>query len=248
MTSGLLSQFVLYAVLGASSLGELSQVWSEAAAAAGAAGRIGELLAIKPRIAAPARPKTLKEPVAGRIVFDKVSFGYAGAESGPALEGVDLVVEPGERVALVGLGRWQIHDVSVVAGFYDVDGGAVRSTACTCAISIPPAAPRHRLRAAGPGDFGASVSENIAYGRDNTPRREIEAAARRAQAHDFIAALPKAMTRSLASAASRCPAASASVSPSPGRYSPTRRFCCSTRRPRRSTRRTRRWCRRRWTM
>ena len=53
MSGGLLSQFVLFAVLGATSLGELSQVWSETAAAAGAAGRISELLAVEPRIVAP---------------------------------------------------------------------------------------------------------------------------------------------------------------------------------------------------
>ena len=102
MTCGLLSQFVLYAVLGASSLGELSQVWSEAAAAAGAAGRIGEILAVKPSITAPAKPKTLAEPVRGRLAFDGVTFGYGGAAGVAALAGVDLVVEPGERVALVG--------------------------------------------------------------------------------------------------------------------------------------------------
>ena len=56
MSGGLLSQFVLFAVLAATSLGELSQVWNEVSAAAGSAGRIAELLAVKPRIVAPARP------------------------------------------------------------------------------------------------------------------------------------------------------------------------------------------------
>ena len=55
MTGGQLSQFVLYAVLGASSLGQLSEVWSEISAAAGAAGRLAEILATTPVIAAPAR-------------------------------------------------------------------------------------------------------------------------------------------------------------------------------------------------
>ena len=193
MTSGLLSQFVLYAVLGASSLGELSQVWSEAAAAAGAAGRIGEILAIKPKIAAPAKPKTLKEPVAGRIVFDKVSFGYAGAEGAAALAGVDLVVEPGERVALVGpSGAGKSTMFQLLLRFYDVDGGAV-SIDGVDVRDLDPALLRRAIALApqDPVIFGASVSENIAYGRENTPRREIEAAARRAQAHDFIAALPQ---------------------------------------------------------
>src|SRR5271166_4332857 len=56
MSGGLLSQFVLFAVLGATSLGELSQVWNEAAAAAGSAGRISELLAVEPRIVPPLKP------------------------------------------------------------------------------------------------------------------------------------------------------------------------------------------------
>ena len=54
-------QFVLYAVLGAGALGQLSEVWNEVSQAAGAAGRIGELLAVKPRIAAPARPRVARE-------------------------------------------------------------------------------------------------------------------------------------------------------------------------------------------
>jgi ATP-binding cassette subfamily B protein len=193
MSSGLLSQFVLYAVLGAASLGELSQVWSEAAAAAGAAGRIGEILAIKPKIAAPAKPKAPNEPVRGRIAFDKVSFGYAGAQGVAALAGVDLVVEPGERVALVGpSGAGKSTMFQLLLRFYDVDGGAV-SLDGVDVRELDPALLR-RMIALAPQDpviFGASVAENIAYGRENTPRREIEAAARRAQAHEFIAAMPQ---------------------------------------------------------
>ena len=59
ITGGLLSQFLLYAVLGASALGQLSEVWSEIVTAAGAAGRIAEILAIEPRIVAPANPLAL---------------------------------------------------------------------------------------------------------------------------------------------------------------------------------------------
>src|SRR4029077_17150829 len=65
MTGGLLSQFVLFAVLGATSLGELSQVWNEVSAAAGSAGRIAELLAVKPRIVAPTKPTHMPSPPRG---------------------------------------------------------------------------------------------------------------------------------------------------------------------------------------
>ena len=72
ITGGMLSQFVLSAVLGASALGQLSEVWSELSAAAGAAGRIADLLAEKPSITKPAHPVALPEPPQGRIEFDAV--------------------------------------------------------------------------------------------------------------------------------------------------------------------------------
>ena len=88
ISSGLLSQFVLYAVLGASSLGELSQVWSEISAAAGAAGRIAEILVIEPRITAPTHPIRLPRPLHGGIRFDNVSFAYPTGH-GHAIETVE---------------------------------------------------------------------------------------------------------------------------------------------------------------
>ena len=69
MTGGALSQFVLFAVFGAGALGQLSEVWNEISQAAGAAARIGELLAVKPRIAAPANPARLARPVQGELAF-----------------------------------------------------------------------------------------------------------------------------------------------------------------------------------
>src|SRR5271169_905350 len=77
MSGGLLSQFVLFAVLGATSLGELSQVWNEVAAAAGSAGRIAELLLVKPRIVAPPRPTRMPSPPRGAIEFRRVAFSYS---------------------------------------------------------------------------------------------------------------------------------------------------------------------------
>jgi ATP-binding cassette, subfamily B, bacterial len=192
MTSGVLSQFVLYAVLGASSLGELSQVWSEAAAAAGAAGRIGEILSVRPAIVAPPKPKALKEPVRGRIAFEKVSFSYPSANGARAIDALNLTIEPGERVAVVGpSGAGKSTIFQLLMRFYDVDSGAVSLDG----IDIRELDPRalRKVIALAPQDpviFGTSVAENIAYGREGAPRREIEAAARRAQAHDFIAALP----------------------------------------------------------
>ena len=78
MTGGELSQFLLYAVLGAGALGQLSEVWNEVSQAAGAAARIGELIAVEPRIVAPSAPLPLPSPARGEIAFDNVGFAYPG--------------------------------------------------------------------------------------------------------------------------------------------------------------------------
>src|SRR5271167_56190 len=80
MTGGALSQFVLFAVFGAGALGQLSEVWNEVSQAAGAAARIGEILAVRPRIAAPAEPIRLPRPVRGELAFRSVDFTYPGRD------------------------------------------------------------------------------------------------------------------------------------------------------------------------
>src|SRR3954463_3094702 len=84
MTAGTLSQFVLYAVLGASALGQLSEVWSEISAAAGSAGRISELLDVVPLIVSPQKP-VLPNESRGEIAFHGVSFAYPVRRDAPTL-------------------------------------------------------------------------------------------------------------------------------------------------------------------
>lgn len=147
---------------------------------------------MRPTIAAPPKPKALKEPVRGRIAFEKVSFSYPSANGVKAIDELYLTIEPGERVAVVGpSGAGKSTLFQLLTRFYDVDSGAVSLDG----IDVRELDPRalRRSIALAPQDpviFGTSVAENIAYGRYGAPRREIEAAARRAQAHDFIAALP----------------------------------------------------------
>lgn len=193
MTSGLLSQFVLYAVLGASSLGELSSVWGEVSAAAGAASRIAEILAVKPKIIAPAHPTPAPARWQGRIAFNHVSFAYPTAPDRSALHDLSLTIAPGERVALVGpSGAGKSTLFALLLRFYDVDAGAIALDGVDLRDLDP-----LDLRAAmalAPQDpviFGLSVAENIAYGREGAAREAIVAAAKRAQAHEFIEALPQ---------------------------------------------------------
>ena len=193
MSGGLLSQFVLFAVLGATSLGELSQVWSETAAAAGAAGRISELLAVKPRIVAPPRPVAMPDPPRGAIEFDHVSFAYE-ARAGHAR---DRRPEFRHRSWRTGcdrrrLGGRQVDGVSAHYALLRLPGGRVLVDGVDVK-TVHPSELRKRI-APVPQEasiFGGTVSENIAYGREGASERSIEAAARRAAADGFIRDLDK---------------------------------------------------------
>ncbi len=102
MSGGTLGQFVIYAVLAASSLGQLSEVWGEVQLAAGAAERISELLDEVPAIAAPAKPVALPTPAKGEVALDKVTFNYPQRPQISALRAVSFKVSPGETLAIVG--------------------------------------------------------------------------------------------------------------------------------------------------
>jgi ATP-binding cassette subfamily B protein len=193
MTGGALSQFLLFAVLAAGALGELSQVWSEVSAAAGAAGRIAELLAVRPKIARPIKPAALPVPPQGRIAFDRVSFAYPTRPDERVLKGLDFSVAPGEVVALVGpsgAGKSTIFQLAM--RFYDPNEGAVSFDGIDIRTADP-ADLRRRIAFVPqePVVFAATIAENIAYGAPGASRAAIRAAAARAAAEGFIAAMPR---------------------------------------------------------
>ena len=191
MTGGRLSQFVLYAVLAASSLGQLSEVYGEISAAAGAAGRLGEILAMTPAIAAPPHPKPMPEPPRGELSFERVSFSYPGRSVG-ALSELSFAVRPGERVALVGpSGAGKSTVLQLALRFFDPSSGRV----IVDGVAGPQADPEAWRRSFSlvpqePTVFGVSVRDNIAYGRPDATLAQVEEAARLAAADGFIRSLP----------------------------------------------------------
>ena len=193
MTGGMLSQFVLYAVLGASSLGELSQVWSEVAAASGAAGRIADLLSVQPKIFAPAQPAALPTPARGEVAFDRVTFSYPAAPQAGVVDDLTFKVAPGERVAIVGAsGAGKSTLFQLMARFYDPQSGRVMIDGVDIK-TVDPAELRARIAlvAQEATIFAATVAENIAYGKPEATREEVIEAAKRAAADGFIRELDK---------------------------------------------------------
>ena len=193
ISAGLLSQFVLFAVLAASALGQLSEVWSEISAAAGSAGRISELLAAEPQITSAKAPLKLAVPTPGDIAFGRVSFVYPSGSDARALHDVSFHVAPGESVAIVGpSGAGKTTLFQLLMRFYDPQSGAILLDGSDIrALAIEDV---RRQIALVPQDsviFGISVAENIAYGAEHASDAEIRAAAAEAGADEFIRVLPE---------------------------------------------------------
>ncbi|MBS7540196.1 ABC transporter transmembrane domain-containing protein [Ancylobacter lacus] len=193
MSAGTLSQFVLYAVLAASGLGQLGEVWGEVAQAAGATGRISELLATEPEVKAPAAPLALPAPPRGEVAFEEVRFAYPTRPGHIAVEGLSFAVRRGERVAIVGpSGAGKSTLFQLLLRFYDPAAGRIRVDGVDIARADPEAV-RARI-ALVPQDvaiFATTVRENIRLGRPDATDAEVEAAGRLALADEFVARLPQ---------------------------------------------------------
>jgi ATP-binding cassette subfamily B protein len=190
---GALFQFALLAVLTAGSVGALGETWGDVQKAAGAMERVSELLAARPGIAAPPRPKALPAPASGSVAFDNVTFAYPGRPDLPALRGFDLQVAPGERVALVGpSGAGKSTVFRLLLRFYDPDQGAIRVDGVDL-TEADPAEVRARMALVSQDSplFSGSAADNIRFGRADADLEAVRAAARAAQAETFLDALPQ---------------------------------------------------------
>ncbi|WP_288425918.1 ABC transporter transmembrane domain-containing protein [uncultured Agrobacterium sp.] len=191
ISGGTLSQFVLYAVIAASSLGQLSEVWGELAQAGGAAERLSELLAEKSPVENPAAPVSLPVPPRGEARFENVAFHYPKGTDKPILSDLSFQVAAGETVAIVGpSGAGKSTVFSLLMRFYDpqsgritVDGTDIRS------VTLDDLRSRLAIVPQDVAIFASSIHDNIAFGRPDATREEVRAAALAAQADGFIGKL-----------------------------------------------------------
>jgi len=193
MTPGRLSQFVLYAVLAAAGLGQLSEVWGELSQASGAAERLFEILNLRPAIVPPPRPMALPEPPRGEVAFADVRFSYPARPGSPVLDGVSFDVRQGEKLAIVGpSGAGKSTIFHLILRFYDPSSGAIKFDGVPL-VAVDPLALRRRI-ALVPQDavvFAASIRDNIRFGRPGASDAEVERAAELAHALEFIGLLPE---------------------------------------------------------
>jgi subfamily B ATP-binding cassette protein MsbA len=189
LTAGLLVAFLTYVGLAVEPAVGLTRHYAGLRQALGAFGRIRALL--DDAASLPESPTaTPLPPIAGRVTFDRVSFAYVPGRW--ALRDVTLQVAPGERVALVGQsGAGKTTLVNLIARFYDptegtvmVDGVDLRGVTLRSLRSQIGLVPQETVL------FAGTIRENIAYARPDASLDEVVAAARAANAHEFIAALP----------------------------------------------------------
>jgi ATP-binding cassette subfamily B protein len=165
----------------------LSNTWASGIASAR---RINEVLDTVPEVRDAPDAQMLAEKALGKIVFENVSFHYNGSSDESVLDGINLVVESGQTVAILGAtGAGKSTLINLVPRFYDVSSGQitidgtnirkVRGDSLLAQIAI---VPQETIL------FSGTVSDNIRYGNPTASEDEVVAAAKAAQAHDFIMA------------------------------------------------------------
>jgi ATP-binding cassette subfamily B multidrug efflux pump len=190
LTFGEYQKFTMYLMFVFFPLGQLGFIISQMSQAGASANRIFEILDAKSDVAN--KPGALDIPaVQGQVEFKNVSFRYFGSDE-TALKDVSFKAEAGQTVALLGAtGSGKSTIINLIPRFYDassgqviIDGQDVRD------ITLESLRSQIGIVLQDTTLFSGTIRDNIAFGRPDAPREEVEAAARAASAHEFILSFP----------------------------------------------------------
>lgn len=183
------SHFILFSIFVGASLGAFPEIMSQLQKTQGATERIREILGHDVEDAREAGTAKLQ----GALSAKALEFAYSGREDAKVLQGIDFDISAGERVAIVGpSGAGKSTIFSLLLGYYEANSGELNFDGV--AASDLPIAARRAAMAVVPQEvllFGGSILENIEYGHPGASSEEIEAAAKKANAHDFISEFPE---------------------------------------------------------
>ena len=192
ISTGVLVQFVIYAVMVAGAVAALSEILGELQRAAGATERLVELLNLQDFVKDPVKVQEFNGSVRGEIEFTSVNFKYPSRPDNPALSELDFKIKPGETVAFVGpsgAGKSTIFQLLLrfydpISGFVKVDGIDLKQLSRETFRKNIAVVPQD------PIIFAMSAIENIRFGRPDASDEDVISAAKAASAHDFITNLP----------------------------------------------------------
>ena len=193
MSAGDLGAFLFYALLIAMAVATLSEVFGDLQRAAGAADRLIELLHAQNMIrSGPLSQNASIDLSSAKLAFRRVTFNYDSSPSNPAIQNFSLIIEPGQVVAVVGpsgAGKSTLFDL--IQRFYDPGTGEIIIGGMSLKdFKLDDLRQRIGVVRQQLTIFSGTVQHNIAYGLPSASQEEIEAAAKAAQAHDFITSLP----------------------------------------------------------
>ena len=191
ITVGTVVAFIFYLDFIFQPIQRLSQVYDLFQSALAALHKIFGLLAVEPKVQEPPRPTELPRPVRGQIAFERVTFGYTRDIT--VLHDVDVVIESGQRVALVGAtGAGKSTIAKLTMRFYDptegrilLDGQDLRRLRFADLRRTITLVPQEGFL------FSGTIRENILFGRPDASEEELVRSCRSLGVHDFIAALPE---------------------------------------------------------
>ncbi|MEC4725002.1 ATP-binding cassette domain-containing protein [Shewanella sp. D64] len=196
ITGGELSAFMFYAVMVAGSVATISEVIGEIQRAAGATERLIELVEAPIDVPSVTSPQFLSAKVTGEIKLNQVRFSYQNIQEGGVNDelgeevicGLDIHIQPGERVALVGeSGAGKSTLFELLQRFYNLNSGVIELDGIDIAQLTPQ--DLRQQYALVPQDsviFAMSVLENVRYGRLDATENEVIEACKAAKAHEFI--------------------------------------------------------------
>ena len=192
LASGDLVNFVVLTGTIGAAIASLGSFYTEIVSAIGATERIFDILEEEAEVipAAPEQAEVLD--LSGEIVYKNVHFSYPTRSDVEVLKGIDLHINPGSKVALVGAsGSGKSTIVALLQRFYQLDKGEITVDGQDI-TSYPLTAYRNNIGIV-PQEvllFGGTIGENIRYGKPGASEEEIIAAAQQANAWDFISAFP----------------------------------------------------------
>ncbi|MEO8842988.1 MAG: ABC transporter transmembrane domain-containing protein [Kofleriaceae bacterium] len=192
LSAGDLTSFFLYTFIVAGAVADLAGLWASLQRAAGATDRLFAVIDTEPEIRDPEVTTPLPAGK-GAITLEGVSFSYPARPEVAVLDRVDLVIQPGESIAVVGTsGAGKSTILALLYRFYDVDAGRVLFEGVDVRdLALADLRGALAMVAQEPVLFSGSIRDNISYGKQGASDAEIEQAAKDANAHDFITSFPE---------------------------------------------------------